>query len=253
MNTSGGVIWLVTFDVPMNVQPISLETQIFRLSIICVGFLLNGCLLVIFSCSRQLRFPRHLFWPAVALINFFYLIQCIIEIVAIVHQNPIACQMYVLNAGVGYSLLLLCLALTALDRYLSIAKHEWYKRRITNRVVLTVLYGSSAVTYIVITSPFWTGYKKISACTVNLTHMNCVLSWNLLLGITCVILHINIYIKSRALIRNCPPQHLSGIPLVTYHFKSVTHPSNPVNCQGGLLYNTPLIEIYDDLIIMYNT
>ena len=242
MNTTDDVIWQMNFDVPMNVQPISLATQIFRLSIIVVGFFLNGFLLVIFSCSRQLRSPRHLFWPAVAVINFFYLFQPLIEIVAIVHKNQIACQMYVLNAGVGYSLLLLCLSLAALDRYLSIAKHEWYKRRITNRVVLAVLCGSSAVTYIVITSPFWTGYKKISACTVNLTHMNIVLSWNLLLGIVCFVLHINIYIRSRALIRNCPPQHLTGIPL-TYQFKTVTHPSNPVDCQGELFYNTFSVEI----------
>ena len=229
MNTSDDAIWLINFDVPMNVQSISLVEQIFRLSTISVGLFLNGFLLVIFGCSRQLHSARHLFWPAVALINLFYLIQCIIEIIAIVHKDQIACQMFVLNAGVGYSLLLLCLALTALDRYLFIANHEWYKRHITKRVVLTVLCGSSAVTYIVLTSPFWTGYKKMSTCTVNLTHMNCVLSWDLLLGIACLILHINIYIRSRALIRNCPPQHLKGIPL---QFKNATHPSNPVDCQG---------------------
>ena len=242
MNTSDNVLWLTSFDVPINLQPIPLATQIFRLSTTVVGLLLNGFLLMIFSCSRQLHSPRHLFWPALALIDFFCLLQPLVEIVAIVHKNQIACQMYVLNAGVGYSLLLLCLAFTALDRYLSIVKHEWYKRRITNRVVLTALCGSSAVTYILITSPFWTGYKKISACTVNLTHMNIVLSWNLLLGIVCFVLHINIYIRSRALIRNCPPQHLTGFPL-TYVFKSVTNPSNPVDCQGGLLHNTFLVEI----------
>ena len=230
------VIWLGSFDIPMNLQPISLVTQILRLSTVGVGFFLNGFLLLVFGCSRQLRSPRHLFWPAVALINFFYLTQNIIEIVAIVHKDQIACQMYVLNAGVGYSLLLLCLCLTALDRYLFIANHEWYKRRITNRVVLTALCGSSAVTYIAITSPFWaTGYKKISACTVNLTYMNCVLSWDLLLEIACLVLHINVYIRSRALIRNYPPQHLMEIPL-TFQFKSLTHPSNPVACQGEVLY-----------------
>ena len=235
-NTASDVIWLGSFDIPMNLQPISLVTQILRLSTVGVGFFLNGILLLVFGCSRQLRSPRHLFWPAVALINFFYLTQNIIEIVAIVHKDQIACQMYVLNAGVGYSLLLLCLCLTALDRYLFIANHEWYKRRITNRVVLTALCGSSAVTYIAITSPFWaTGYKKISACTVNLTYMNCVLSWDLLLEIACLVLHINVYIRSRALIRNYPPQHLMEIPL-TFQFKSLTHPSNPVACQGEVLY-----------------
>ena len=235
INTTDGVIWLGSLDVPMNLQPLSLVTQIFRVLAVGVGFFLNGFLLVIFSCSRQLRSPRHIFWPAVALINLFCLTQYIIDLVAIVHKDQIACQMFVLNAGIGSSLLLLCLCLTALDRYLFIANHEWYKRRITNRVVLTFLCGSSAVTYIVITSPFWTGYKKMSACTINLTHMNFVLSWDLLLEIACLVLHIILYIRSRALIHNYPKQHCTEIPL-TYQFKRVTHPSNPVNYQGGLLY-----------------
>ena len=245
MNTSEDVIWLVDFDVPMNVQSISLVEQIFRLSTIGVGLVLNFLLLLVISCSRQLRYPRHLFWSAVALINFFYLIQCIIEIVAIVYKDRTACQIFVLNAGVGYSLLLLCLSLAALDRYLSIAYYEWYKRRVSNRIVLIVLLGSSAVTYIVITSPFWTGYKYISACTVNLTHMNWVLIWDLLLGTVCFILHINIYIRSRAAVNHCPLRP-NQVPL-TFQFPNVSqhvaHQSNSIARGGELLLIIPH-EIY---------
>ena len=212
-------------------QPISLAEHIFLLSTISVGFVLNCVLLVVVITLRQLRYPRHLFWCAVALINVFYLIQCVIEIVANVYKDRILCQIFVLNFGVGYSLLLQCLSLAALDRYMAIKNQEWYKRRVTNRAVIIVLCGSSTITYLAITSPYWTGNKKISTCTINLTHMNCVLSWDLLLGIIGFTFHFMIYIKSKAVIRLYPPQH-NPIP-VTFQFRN-THRPDSTACEGGV-------------------
>lgn len=228
INITDDILWVSDLDIPIDLLPISLRQQIFRYSIISIGVVLNCILFVIISSSKQLRYPRHLFWLALSVINQFYLVQNILEVVAIVQKDRIACQMYVLHAGVGYSLLLICLSLAGLDRYLAIVKQEWYKRKVTNRNVTIFICGASFITYVAITSPFWTGYKKISTCTVNLTHMNCVLCWNLLLGILCVILHIKIYITSRAAIRRCPPHVNNRIPVnFQFHQSNDEHELKP--------------------------
>ena len=210
-----------SFNIPLGRVPISTAQQVFRYIIISVGILLNLVLLVVILGSRQLRHPRHLFWVAIGFVNQFYLMHRIIELVAKIHRNQIACQIYVLNAGVGYSLLLVCLLLAALDRYVAIAHSEWYKEKITNRIVITAVGGTSLLTYMGITSPFWLGYQKISNYSVNMEHMHWVLVWDFLLGIGCVILHTKIFIKSRALIR-LYPRHLNRSPIVV-QFQSNSH------------------------------
>lgn len=226
-DTSSRTTWVIDFDVPIDVIPISFGQQVFRYSVASVGIFLNCILLIVVSSSRQLRYPRHLFWQAISIINLFYLFQCIIEIMAIEHSNRIACQFYTFNAGVGYSLLLLVLSLAAFDRYVAIAYQEWYKKKVTNRSVLIGICLMTVLTYLVITSPFWTGYKKVNKCTVNLTHMHWILVWNLLLGVWCFVLHIKIYIKSKELIHLYPIQ-LNRNPIVVQFQNTSQRVSFPV-------------------------
>lgn len=221
VNTTGGVNLPVNLDLPLGRVPISTAQQVFRSITISIGILFNCVLLIVILGSRQLRHPRHLFWAAIGLVNQFYLAHRIIELVARIHRNSFACQMYVLNAGVGYSLLLLCLAMAAFDRYLAIARSEWYKEKVTNRVVIASVGGMTFLTYMGITSPFWLGYKKISDYSINMGHIHWVLVWDLLLGIGCVVLHVRIFIKSRALIRRYP-RHLNRSPIVI-QFHSGNH------------------------------
>lgn len=131
-------VLLSRFDLPIYTA-IPLSEQAFRISNITIGFLLNIIILLVIVVSRQLHNPRHIFWVGVSLINQFYLMQCALEIVAIVYPNATICPLFVLNAGVGYSALLLCLSLAACDRYAAIAFWEWYKKRITNKVIVLVL------------------------------------------------------------------------------------------------------------------
>ena len=97
--------------------------------------------------------------------------------------------------------MLLCLTLAALDRYLAITRYEWYKRRVTVRGVVLLLSGSFGLTFIIVTSPFWTGFKSVYSCTINMTQMHWVFMWYLLLGLICVFLHGMIFVKSRTIIR----------------------------------------------------
>ena len=221
-------VLLSRFDLPIYTA-IPLSEQAFRISNITIGFLLNIIILLVIVVSRQLHNPRHIFWVGVYLINQFYLMQCALEIVAIVYPNATICPLFVLNAGVGYSALLLCLSLAACDRYAAIAFWEWYKKRITNKVIVLVLISSFVLTFIVITSPFRTGFKSISTCTINLTHMHFVLGWDFLLGLFSVILHVKIYIVSRLAVREYAP-NLNQFPL-TQRFNQENKP------QGNAFFN----------------
>ena len=130
---------LINLDVPMNLRFISLTQQIYHSILTVVGTLINFFLVFVVYFSRQLHYPRHLFWVAISLINQFSIIQTLLEIVAILHDNRVACQIFVFNAGVSYTISLTFLALAALDRYLAIARYEWYKKKVTNRGAIYLL------------------------------------------------------------------------------------------------------------------
>ena len=196
---------LASLDIPLNQRRMSLETQSFRMVVIMIGTLINFFVAVVIGCSRQLHYPRHLYWVAISLNNQFCTILAVVKIVAIVGDDKVACQIFALNAGVPYTIVLTFLALTALDRYLAIARYEWYKDTVTNRGTIFLLSIAFTVTYLTSTSPFWSGHKNIKNCTINMTHMHVILIYDLLLGIICVILHAMIYIRSRKIINAQPP------------------------------------------------
>lgn len=195
-------------DMPMNVWPMPKTQQVYRYLIIIPGTLINILVAVVIGSSRQLHYPRHIFWAGISLSNQLYITQGILEIAANVGQSSVACQFFVFGAGANYTNILLFLAFAALDRYLAISRYDWYKRKVTNRGVLYLLLGTSLLTYFIVAAPFWTGFKSINNCSVNLTHMHTVLNFDLLVGVLCVILHIMIFIRSRAAII----QHSSNFP-----------------------------------------
>ena len=197
----------VGFDVPMDIIKIAWWQEVLRLSAVVIAALLNCVVILVVSCSGQLRlYPRHLFWAVVAVVNLFYVSQYVVEIVAISYRVRLACQIFTLNAGVGYSLLLLSLALSAFDRYLAVTHYDWYQRHVTNRKVIVLLITSFILTYILVTIPYWTGLKSFKNCAINLTHMHVVLAVDISLGVFCICLHILIFRKARVAIRNYVPQ-----------------------------------------------
>jgi hypothetical protein len=195
------------FEMPIMALQLTYAQIIFRLVVVCVGFLLNCLVFLVVSGSRQLRYPRHIFWAAVSLVDCLFLTQCVLEMAVIVNHDRLACQFNVLLAFTDYSVLLLFLSLAAFDRYLAVARYEKYKESVTNRGVVLVLLSASTLTFAVVTSPFWTGFKSLNTCTINLTQMHWVFVWNSFLGIVCVILHVSIFFKSRAVIRKYFPNY----------------------------------------------
>jgi hypothetical protein len=190
-----------TFDVPIMRQNVSVAQERFRMLVVVVGLFLNTLVVLVVSGSRQLRYPRHVFWAAISLFECLFLAECVLELAVIVYKNHSACRVFVLLASVDYSILLVCLSLAAFDRYLSIVRYEWYKKSVTVGGVVWLLSLASLLTFVIVTGPFWTGYLSIHTCTVNLAHVYYVFAWDLCLGILCVILHFKIFVESKDLIR----------------------------------------------------
>jgi 5-hydroxytryptamine receptor 1 len=56
----------------------------------------------------------------------------------------------VILASVDYSILLLCLLLAALNRFLDIARYEWYKKKVTNCGVIVLISNTSSLAFVII-------------------------------------------------------------------------------------------------------
>lgn len=192
---------LANFDIPVALIPMPYTQQVYRISAATLGFLTNTVVFVVICNSRQLHYPRHIFWAAISLFSFFSLANITLKLIVVTTGNQIICYLYVLGAGAHYSVLLICLVLSALDRYLAIACYSWYKSVISNRVVISVIVGFVIFTYIAVTSPFWLGFQSVTNCTVNMTHMFVVNSSHLIFGFLCVILQVMVFVQSRSAIR----------------------------------------------------
>ncbi|KAK4010967.1 adenosine receptor A2b-like [Daphnia magna] len=206
-------------------QNFSITQEFYRTLIIAVGILLNCTVVLVVSSSRQLRYPRHIFWVAISFFECLFLLEYALELTVVLYRDQQLCQILVLLYPMDYSILLQCLLLAAIDRYVSIIRYEWYKKTVTIQMVMTIISVMAILTFGIFTSPFWMGYRSIYACTLNLSNLNLVLSWDVVLGLICVILHVLIFVESRAVIRQYLPSYRK--PSVTVRFiNSSVRPSN---------------------------
>lgn len=231
------------FEFPIMQQSLSVGHEIYRILVVAVGMCLNCFVLFVVSYSRQLRYPRHIFWAAISLFECFFLVEVALEMYIILTKDPIACRFYVVICTVDYSTLLLCLLLAACDRHLSIVRYEWYKSSVTNCGVIVLISVASTLTFVIVTIPYWTGYQSIYSCTENLTHLHCVLAWNMFLGIVCVALHFKIFYETKILVRQYLPCYKRKQPITVRFVNSAIRPSNG-NHSGIHFYSYRLVFFF---------
>lgn len=165
-------------------------------------------------------------------------IECLLEVAVNVYQSEWACHMFVILAGVDYSVLLVCLSLAALDRYVAIAHYEWYKKCVDNKTVALVTAGAVATSFLAMTSPFWLGYIPYNNCSINLTLLLFDFTWDLVLGVACVMLHVLIFVKSRRLIQQTAT-HINKTPVRFAKSTIVTNPLEQAQKPSNRLAKTP--------------
>lgn len=226
----------MNFEMAVDSRPLSTTQQVYRYVIIGIGIIVNTIVVVVVVYSRQLHYPRHVFWVAISLCNQLYMVQALLEIAAIVGKSRIACQIFVISAGAHYTIILSYLVLGALDRYLAITRYEWYKKKVNNWVVILLLLFTFISTFLVISSPFWTGYKSVKTCTVNFTRMHIVLVYDFLLGILSVVLQIMIFIRSRAILN----QHFLN------HQTPISRRFYLNQCQLSYVFSGKILSFYGD-------
>ena len=189
------------YDFPLMEQNITATQAVYRTSVISVGIFLNCLVLIVVSFSRQLHYPRHIFWAAVSIFECLFLVDSALELDTVHNRDYLACRFVVLFYPSDYSVLLICLSMAAFDRYISIVRYEWYKDNATNRGVIILISIVVVVTFVIFTSPYWTGYKSIYSCTSNAIHSHWAFVWSSFLGIVFVILHFKIFFETKTLIR----------------------------------------------------
>ncbi|EFX82899.1 hypothetical protein DAPPUDRAFT_316238 [Daphnia pulex] len=189
-------ITLSKYDFSIMEQNITASQTLFRTSVIGVGILLNCVVLFVVIFSRQLHYPRHIFWAAISILECLFLVDNAFELVTVHKHDYLACRFVVLFYPVDYSILLICMSLAALDRYLSIVRYDWYQVNVTNRGAIVSITIATGITYVIFTCPFWTGYRSIYTCTVNIIHSVLAFTWNLFLGIVCLVLHFKIFVET---------------------------------------------------------
>ena len=195
-------------NIPIDVRSIPIGEVIYRSILGVLSVLVNATIIATVSSSRQLYYPRHLYWAGISTVYLMYVCQPFLEVVAIYWGNRVACQIYVLNATVPHTVISIYLLLAACDRLLAISCSEWYKKKMTNRRVIALLIVAYASTFSAKTAPFWMGHQRLGACTVNLTHTYRVMLVNLALAVICIGLHVRIFVVSRAMLRRyCANSH----------------------------------------------
>ncbi|XP_059351573.1 5-hydroxytryptamine receptor 1B-like [Daphnia carinata] len=222
---------LNVFEFQIMEQDFSFSQEFYRTLVIAVGAFLNCIVILVVSTSRQLRYPRHIFWIAISFFECLSLLEYALELTVVLYRSQQLCQILVLLYPMDYSILLQCFLLTAIDRYVSIVRYEWYKKTVTIPMVVMIIFVMSILTFAIFTSPLWMGYRSISACTFSLSHLNLMLSWDVTLGLICVMLHVLIFVESKAVIRRYLPSYRQ--PSVTVRFvNSSVRPSNFNSAMG---------------------
>lgn len=208
MNESVSLMWDETFDLIVMGHSITLAQHLYRTLVFTVGMFANYMVVMVTSISRQFKHqPRHIFWAAISIFEFIFIVNSVLESITVQYHDELACRFWIVLYPVDDSALMLCHLLATIDRYVSIVRYEWYKDKVTNRRVVGLISFAFVVSFVVITSPFWTGYKSIYNCTINLTHLLIVQTWNFLLALVCVLLHFKIFYETKTIIQYYLPKY----------------------------------------------
>ncbi|EFX82895.1 hypothetical protein DAPPUDRAFT_316241 [Daphnia pulex] len=165
-----------------------------------------------------------------------------LELVTVLRRDYFACRFVILFYPVDYSILLICMSLAALDRYLSIVRFDWYQVNVTNRRVILLIVIAVGITYIIFTCPFWTGYRSIYTCTTTLIHSVWAFTWNLFLGVVCLVLHFKIFVETKTLIRRYVPKYLRKPVTVKFENKSFIRQPSIISSVDPSLKNNETAE-----------
>lgn len=118
-----------------------------------LGTPLNILVVVVVLRSRQLWSGRNIFWLAVTLFNLLAVVQSITELfIADLYRrsdrsHQTLCIIYSILLGCPYDLVMSGLTLASWDRYLALARHQFYENYATPRNISLILL----VVFIIIT------------------------------------------------------------------------------------------------------
>ena len=119
-----------------------------------VGIPLNVLIAAYIVMTPRLHNSRNIVWLGVAFSNVLVLFQHLIEFYAYLFQSETANQIFSLVLGLPYASLALNLFLSLIDRYISIAYSPWYKRKVTNTLIVSGQIGCFSIICVLMKGPY---------------------------------------------------------------------------------------------------
>lgn len=107
-----------------------------------IGIPMNLCVIGIIVGFRRLRSQRNFSWLGIGFSNIFVLAAHFIEGLTAYLSSPLASQLCAWLLDLALPFLLLNYFVSLLERYLCLTHSNWYKLRVTNRLILGAQMGS---------------------------------------------------------------------------------------------------------------
>lgn len=164
------------------------------------GLPLNIFLGVIIARLRRLHSkPRNIFLLGILISNLIVFFPTVIEVLYWINPDVIICKAYVSIIGLPHIILLWNILCALVDRYIAITYPMWHRKKVTVRGAAWFLVASSAsfvffmkLVYIFEIVPF--------KCEIRILHGKIVGSTVATLFVACIIVHLIVYRRTRALL-----------------------------------------------------
>ena len=174
----------------------------FELIVSIVGILMNISIACVIVFDKHLRNkPRNIFLLGLVLSNLLASIRLCMEFSYFVSPNHELCQAYIATAGLPYVLFLTNMLLALFDRYAAIFHPLWHKEKVTVRLaVFSQLIASISIS-VIFKFAYIAQFIPLN-CEMQLTQFKIVAVIFLILFLSCIVLQVVVYRRTRQIIAN---------------------------------------------------
>ena len=166
------------------------------INVICsvVVISMNVLTAIFILLKRRLHQTRNFLWLGVAFSNVLILLHNLAEFYAYQFQSEAAEKIFSLVLGLPYASLALNLFLSLFDRYVCIAHHSWYKRKVTITWIISGQIGCFSILCVLTKGPYLLEFIPLLE-ELSITNTKIVRIVGSIIGLLCVAIQVSLYFK----------------------------------------------------------
>ena len=189
-----------TIKNPIDRDPFLIK---FELVVSIVGILMNVSIVCIIIFNNHLcTKPRNIFLLGLVLSNLSASVPVLMAFSYLISPSQELCQMYIAIVGLPHALFLTNLLLALVDRYAAIVHPLWHKEKVTVRLAVFSQLGASIFISIIYKFAYITQFIPLN-CVFRLIQLKIVALILLILFLSCILLQIIVYRRTRKILGNC--------------------------------------------------